>query len=267
MRFFVKIFQFFFNYFDLKVIKLKDYKKLYLMSRSADDLDILRNIPPQDQCFFIECLNVSKSQLRQDIMALIYNQRKLGGFFVEFGAFDGITLSNTWLLEKSFGWHGILAEPTISLQNEIKNSRSAILETACVWSNSDETVDFSESTLGELSTISSYTQTDNHSNSRVEKNNYKVKTISLLDMLKNNNAPLHIDFLSVDTEGSEYEILSNFDFLTYSFGFIAVEHNYGENEIKLDNLLIKNGYTRILKSSSKFDAWYVPTASIIQKET
>ena len=44
---------------------------------------------------------------------------------------------------------------------------------------------------------------------------YKVETISLNDMLELHNAPLIIDYLSIDTEGSEYEILSCLDFELY----------------------------------------------------
>ena len=53
----------------------------------------------------------SKGQLKQDIMALIFNDFKRSGYFVEFGAAGGISLSNTYLLEKELGWTGILSEP------------------------------------------------------------------------------------------------------------------------------------------------------------
>ena len=55
---------------------------------------------------------------------------------------------------------------------------------------------------------------------------YKVPTISLLDLLDIHNAPKFIDYLSIDTEGSEYEILNAFDFNKYKFRVITCEHNF-----------------------------------------
>ena len=54
-------------------------------------------------------------------------------------------------------------------------------------------------------------------------------TKKLNTILDTNNAPKFIDFLSIDTEGSEYDILSAFDFSKYTFGYICVEHNHIEN--------------------------------------
>ena len=85
---------------------------------------------------------------------------------------------------------------------------------------------------------------------------YNVKSISLEDLLKKYNAPINIDYLSIDTEGSEYEILKNFDFQKYRFNIITCEHNYGANRKKIFTLLSKNGYERKFKNLSKFDDWY-----------
>ena len=70
-------------------------------------------------------------------------------------------------------------------------------------------------------------------------------------------APKIIDYLSIDTEGSEYEILKNFDFKSYKLKVITCEHNYNENREKIYNLLSDNGYKRKLTKISKFEDWYI----------
>ena len=75
--------------------------------------------------------------------------------------------------------------------------------------------------------------------------------------MKKYNAPKHIDYLSIDTEGSEYEILSNFDFSQNTFEVITCEHNYTPSRERLHLLLTKQGYRRVFEDLSLFDDWYV----------
>ncbi len=63
--------------------------------------------------------------------------------------------------------------------------------------------------------------------------------------------------MSVDTEGSEYEILSHFDFSQYQINLISVEHNDSENRDQLRALLGQKGYFRVFEEFSEFDDWYV----------
>ena len=86
---------------------------------------------------------------------------------------------------------------------------------------------------------------------------YEVSTISLNDLLEKYKAPKDIDYLSIDTEGSEYEVLQNFDFEKYNIKIITCEHNYTEIRSKLFNLLTKKGYKRVHQELSKHDDWYI----------
>jgi FkbM family methyltransferase len=182
---------------------------------------------------------------------------KKNGYFVEFGATNGVDLSNSYLLEKEFEWTGILAEPAQCWHQELRENRSSHIETNCVWRDSKSTLNFNEVDSAELSTISTYSSSDNHSATRKNGKNYEVSTISLLDLLEKYNAPKQIDYLSIDTEGSEFEILSNFDFAKYQFNVITVEHNYTPIRGQIFNLLTSNGYKRKYIGLSKWDDWYV----------
>jgi hypothetical protein len=84
---------------------------------------------------------------------------------------------------------------------------------------------------------------------------YTVATVSLFDLLREHGAPARVDFLSIDTEGSEYEILREFDFSSTRFSTIAIELNQNDSEIT--SLLASNGYLRVLASHSQWDGWYI----------
>lgn len=199
----------------------------------------------------------SKSQLKQDVFVLLQTGFKTNGFFVEFGATNGVELSNTHLLEKEFGWNGILAEPAICWHDDLVKNRTASICTKCVWRNSGELLTFNMVSDAELSTIAEFNNRDNHSKSRSNGSCYQVETISLLDLLMLNNAPENIDYLSIDTEGSEFEILMAFDFDKYDIKIITCEHNYTDDRDKIYKLLSGHGYTRLFEGLSKWDDWYV----------
>jgi len=131
----------------------------------------------------------------------------------------------------------------------------------CVYSRTGEQIGFSENYIGELSGITEITGNDHHGLINRTTDSYQVETISLLDLLIKHNAPKHVDFLSVDTEGSEFEILNAFDFSQYTFGAICVEHNYLENRPKVKQLLLANGYRQVYPELSDFDDWFVPSTN------
>jgi FkbM family methyltransferase len=199
------------------------------------------------------------SELHQDLFVLSTLKFKEHGFFVEFGATNGIDGSNTYMLEKFFGWRGILAEPAKKWHNELQKNRPlAKLEYNCVWRDSNSKFLFREiPDAPGLSTISGFENSDLHANSRKHGYTYKVKTISLNDMLEKYNAPKVIDYISIDTEGSEYEILMNFNFNQYKSRIITVEHNYNGNRNSINSLLQNQGYRRVFTDISLYDDWYV----------
>ena len=198
-----------------------------------------------------------KSQLGQDVFALLVSDFVRDGFFVEFGASDGVNLSNTYILEKYYGWRGILSEPGKAWHGNLYQNRNCIIDTHCVWSSTGSILDFTETSVGELSTISIFASSDSHFTRRDPVNLYSVESISLFDLLVKNTSPQKIDFLSIDTEGSEFEILMNFRFDKYKFSLIVCEHNYTSNGPKIDALLSDNGYCKVNPQISLWDSWYL----------
>ena len=106
----------------------------------------------------------------------------------------------------------------------------------------------------ELSGLSSFKDL---SSARKKSLNYEVTTVSLNDLLKFYKAPSVIDYLSIDTEGSELEIIEDFDFVATRFRFISIEHNYREDRKEIREILSKHGYSNIMSEFSDFDDWYL----------
>jgi Methyltransferase FkbM domain len=205
-----------------------------------------------------EHVNVSASQLFQDALVILLSRGKRNGFFVEFGATDGVNLSNTYVLESRLQWKGILAEPARCWHDSLKRNRAAAIDDRCVWSKSGESLAFFEAATKELSTVSEFRNRDYVKGERDVGLTYDVQTVSLNDLLIGHGAPAAIDYMSVDTEGSEFIILSSLDFQKFQIKILTVEHNYCDpDRQKIFDLLTSNNYIRIFEPFSKFDDWYV----------
>lgn len=206
--------------------------------------------------FHHECtVNKKYSQLGQDIFVLLTLNFKKNGYFVDFGATDGIQINNTYLLETQYEWNGIVCEPSINYYSALSSNRKCHIENKCVYKKSGELVEFMDCDARELSTIVGY-DNDKWSWNRVKNITYKVETISLDDLLDKYNAPETIDYISIDTEGSELNILEAFSF-NRNISIITVEHNHTDKREKIFDLLNSKNFTRVYKDISDFDDWYI----------
>jgi FkbM family methyltransferase len=195
------------------------------------------------------------SQLGQDLWVLERTNYKRDGFFVEFGATDGVLLSNTWLLEREFGWQGICAEPNPRFFAQLQHNRSCILSDQCIGGATGEQVEFIFADA--YGGSQNYADDDQHKDKRAA---YRaagqmalLTTISLHDFLLQHNAPQVIDYLSIDTEGSEYEILQAFPFNLWDIRLITVEHNFTERRRDIRKLLEGHGYSC---REAQWDDWF-----------
>ena len=232
-------------------------EKLDKTEKSHRYYELLKNFPRHQAPKILDFLEKSQAQFLQDIFVLSELSFKTSGFFVDFGATNGVNLSNSFLLEKEFGWNGILAEPARCWHEALKKNRRASIETRCVWKQTDSTLTFNEVHNSDLSTISSYSESDRYSSERKNGQVYEVETISLNDLLEKHQAPRKIDYLSIDTEGSEFDILKSFDFDKYSIQVITCEHNYTAKREEIYKLLKSKGYVRKYPELSEVDDWYV----------
>jgi FkbM family methyltransferase len=195
------------------------------------------------------------SQLGQDLWVLEMTAYKRGGYFVEFGATDGVLLSNTYLLETEFGWTGLCAEPNPKMFAQLQHNRKCTVSDACIAGVSGQEVDFIFA--GAFGGIAEHCSADEHGARRAA---YaaaghvgRLSTVSLHDFLQRYRAPRDIDYLSIDTEGSELEILANFPFERWNIRLITVEHNHTPRRQSIFELLHRHGYQR---KEREWDDWY-----------
>ena len=208
--------------------------------------------------------NDIKSQLYQDVFASFVVGDKFDKTFFEFGATNGVDLSNSYMLETLLNWKGALSEPSPQWHSELKKNRpNANIITDCIWSESDKELDFFVSDIGVFSSLNDFKESDKISmpgNTRARLKNGKivsVKTISLNRAVEKEFKFKPPSYISVDTEGSEYEILKVFDFKRFRPVVFTIEHNFTELQLKIDALMKANDYLRVFKKITAFDAWYI----------
>lgn len=200
-------------------------------------------------------------QFSQDVYALAVNNFKRDGYFVEFGALNGIQDSNTYVLEKDYGWTGILCEPGKGFQQVLRASRKCAIDYRAVYDKTGETLIFKEMHhYTGLSGLENHNYDDMHRDVRRNGKNsvYEVESVTLNDLLKDYNAPYVIDYMSIDTEGSEPVILDAFDFKKHIIRFMTVEHNHNEkNKQQVRDRLLSNGYLLVYEDKSGIDDYFV----------
>lgn len=202
----------------------------------------------------------SCAQLCQDLWVLWETGGKREGFFVEFGATNGRDLSNTCLLEQRHGWNGILAEPFTRWHTELAQNRRARIDHRCVWKESGQQLQFvATPEMPEYAGLEARAFDDLHATLRGQSGERMlVQTVTLNDLLREHDAPSHVDYLSIDTEGSELDILQAFDFDHYRVDLISVEHAFNAAKRQaLRELLEGHGYVQRFARFSRWDDWYV----------
>ena len=255
------------NFFQLSCFVKENYLNHSDILKQAFQAGALKDENQRFLYNFIKSIGKTddiKSQLYQDLFAKFIVGDKFDKSFLEFGATDGIDLSNTYWLETFHKWNGLLSEPSTQWHEKLEQNRpNTLLIKECIWSESDKKLDFFISDTGELSTIDQYKEHDRTSmpantDKRVESGKkIIVNTISLNDVLEKKFQSIVPSYISIDTEGSEYEILKFFDFKKYRPSVFTVEHNFTIQEKKIDKLMKTNNYMRVFNKLTFFDGWYI----------
>jgi len=174
-------------------------------------------------------------------------KKNSNGIFIDIGANDGITFSNTYFFEKK-GWSGICIEPIPEVFEKLKKNRKC----NCICGvMSEKNIEFSEflHVTGASEMLSGILDKyDNDHLERIEKdiknNNEKKEIIKVQNFNFNKIIKFtHIDYLTIDTEGSEFDILKTINFSNFEIKVISIENDYKNNNI---NDFLKNNNFKYL---------------------
>lgn len=189
----------------------------------------------------------------------VFNNKR-NGFFVEVGAHDGISFSNTYFFEKNLGWNGICIEPNPDIFSHLIQNRSATCLPIGIALKHEikkyikcsgyitEMYSGILSSMDErhLQRINDEINEFGGSHTFIEIQCAPLKTIF------REHGIAHIDFISIDIEGGEEEAIKSIDFDAVTINMIVVENNFNENKIK--NYLSKYGY-RFIRKIGKDDIY------------
>ncbi len=179
-------------------------------------------------------------------------KNKKNGIFIEIGAHNGIAYSNTKFFEE-LGWKGICIEPIPEVFEELKKNRKAICVKGCIADKKGKANFLSVKGPEMLSgLVDKYhpahmnrvnTEISDPSN-KGSKQIIEVDCYLLNDILEENKM-FHVDYLSIDTEGNELDILKSIDFKKFDIDVIEVENNFNDDIAK--NYLVSKGYSFVKK--------------------
>lgn len=200
------------------------------------------------------CFATYYSQCGQDRFVYEkYFQNNQGGVFVDIGAHNGIKYSNTYFLEKEKGWKGICIEPIPERFAELQSCRDCVCIQGCISDieGISQLLMVSSPVVDTEMLSGLLHKYDNRHLERVKREiirnggSYQLIDVQcyILNDLLENNGIAHVDFLSIDTEGGEFDIISSIDFARFRIDVITVEDNY--RDPRFIPYLTEKGYTYV----------------------
>ena len=171
------------------------------------------------------------------------------GFFVEVGANQPQQGSQSWQFEQA-GWRGVLVEPQPDLAERLRQSRRAHVVAAACSSPANAGSAMTLHVLGPHSSLNrELAVTGVVADSTIE-----VPVRTLDEILEQVGAPVPIDFVSIDVEGHEVEVLSGFDLARWRPRLLLVEDHV--TNLATHRFLTRAGYRLIRRTGP--NGWYVP---------
>jgi FkbM family methyltransferase len=179
------------------------------------------------------------SQIGQDKFVDDYFEKKQNGVFIDIGAHDGKSCSNTLFFEKFRNWTGICIEPGIEEFKSLTEFRNSININACISDYDGESeftyIEGYSNMLSGLSESYNYLH-KNRIDNEVKNHGGQINKIKMpvykLQTILDKYSIYEIDYCSIDTEGTEFNIIKSIDFKKTNIKVFSIENNYNDNSIK-----------------------------------
>lgn len=185
---------------------------------------------------------------------------KRGGFYVEVGAYDGAHLSNTYHFEQ-IGWSGVLIEPDPVMAEQCRRNRPRSRTFACAVVGPGDGGEIVFFRVAEGQVYSTTHLSPSH-RERLDKLGFKWQEIRVpartLDSILAEAAPSRIDFVSIDVEGGELQVLSGFDIRRWTPAIVIVETNARRRDPAIREYFVDHGYA--YRHSIDVNDFYAPLA-------
>ncbi|MBC8421549.1 FkbM family methyltransferase [bacterium] len=191
-----------------------------------------------------------REELAEQFLVREYLEAEQGGYFVEVGANNPFDLSQTWHLAQQ-GWKGILVEPIPELCESLRTNRSEaiVVEAACGSPYAEPTALFTIAKDSGKSTLSSeFLDKRSLVDSQIT---VQVKT---LDNILSSESVDSIDLVSIDVEGTQYDVLRGFDLQRWKPRLLLVEDHLLDTKT---HKLIEGQQYQLVKRTL-FNNWYIP---------
>lgn len=200
------------------------------------------------------------SQEGEDLLLNRLLNKKRKGVYVDIGAHHPTKISNTYFFYKK-GWNGINIDAMPGSMNEFNRIRPNDFNIEAAISNSDQVLEFYEFNAPEFNTFSKEIMEKNlkrDSIKLIKKHSIQTQKLSkVLDEVSNKIDLLTIDFMSIDVEGLDLEVLKSNNWEKYYPNFILAElHNQKISDLntnEINNFLVSKGYELICKT---YNTWF-----------
>jgi FkbM family methyltransferase len=193
------------------------------------------------------------------------------GVFVDVGAHDGISLSNTLFFERELGWTGVCIEPNPDVFTRLKINRSASCLGIAIG-NEEGKLPFIKGE-GYAQMLSGLSQSmDSRHIERIKRATKKYDaSYSMMEVSVRSLAPVlaelrisEIHYLSIDTEGNEADVLASINFETVMIHVITVEANYSESRDEIDAMLFRR--FKLIVSVSRISISLIDAVHLFRKQ-